>query len=37
MVGQTIGLIKDVVSCQELIDRMVAQSKEILQRSLSLF
>jgi len=37
MVGQTIGLIKDVVSCQELIDRMVAQAKEILQRNLSLF
>jgi nitronate monooxygenase len=31
-VGQSIGLIHDVVSCQELLDRMVAQADEILAR-----
>ena len=37
MVGQSIGLINDVVSCQELLDRMVAEAEEILRRSLALF
>jgi nitronate monooxygenase len=36
-VGQSIGLIKDVVSCQELLDRMVKEAKEILDRAQSLF
>ncbi|HUT55300.1 MAG TPA: nitronate monooxygenase [bacterium] len=31
-VGQSIGLIHDVVSCRELLDRMVAQAEEILAR-----
>lgn len=29
-VGQSIGLIDDVVSCKELLDRMVKQAEEIL-------
>jgi len=28
-VGQSIGLIKDVTSCQELLDRMVKEAKAI--------
>lgn len=37
MVGQSIGLIHDVVSCKELLDRMVAEAKEIFQRNLAKF
>ena len=36
-VGQSIGLIKDVVSCQELLDRMVKEAKEILDKAQSVF
>lgn len=36
-VGQSIGLIKDVVSCQELLDRIVAEAEEILGRVKSKF
>ena len=32
-VGQSIGLINDVVSCEELLSRMVAEAETILQRS----
>jgi NAD(P)H-dependent flavin oxidoreductase YrpB (nitropropane dioxygenase family) len=32
-VGQSIGLINDVVSCKELLSRMVAEAETILQRS----
>jgi nitronate monooxygenase len=32
-VGQSIGLIYDVVSCQELLDRIVAEAEEILSRA----
>lgn len=35
-VGQSIGLIKDVVSCQELLDGMVLEAEETLNRSLDL-
>ena len=31
-VGQSIGLIHDVVSCKELLDRMVSEAEEILDR-----
>lgn len=31
-VGQSIGLIHDVVSCQELLDRIVIEAEEILSR-----
>lgn len=32
-VGQSIGLIRDVVSCQEMVERMVKQAEAILQGS----
>ena len=31
-VGQSIGLIKDVVSCKELLDRIVKEAEEIINR-----
>jgi len=31
-VGQSIGLIHDVVSCKELLDRIVTEAEEILDR-----
>ena len=31
-VGQSIGLIKDVVSCKELLDRIVREAEEIIDR-----
>ena len=31
-VGQSIGLIHDVVSCRELLDRIVAQAEEIIAK-----
>lgn len=36
-VGQSIGLVKNVVSCQELLDGMVREAEEILRRSLAKF
>jgi len=36
-VGQTIGLIKDIVSCKELLDRMVLDAEEILRNNLGKF
>lgn len=36
-VGQTIGLIKDVVTCQALLDNMVEEAKETLAKGLSKF
>jgi nitronate monooxygenase len=36
-VGQSIGLIGDVVSCQELLKRMMNEAKEILQNTASVF
>lgn len=37
MVGQSIGLIQDVVTCQELLDRMVKEAEEILAKNLARF
>jgi len=37
MVGQSIGLIKDVLSCQELMDGMVSDAEAILRRNLERF
>lgn len=36
-VGQSIGLIKDVVSCRELLDRIVKDAEAILDRSKAYF
>jgi nitronate monooxygenase len=35
-VGQSIGLIHDVVTCQELLDRMVVDAEAVLSRSLDM-
>lgn len=37
MVGQSIGLIKETVSCEKLLQNMVADAKDILQKKMSLF
>jgi len=37
MVGQSIGLIKEVMTCQELLDSMVKEAEEILRRNLARF
>ncbi len=37
MVGQSIGLIKEVVTCRELLDRMVKEAEEILVENLAKF
>ncbi len=34
-VGQSIGLVHDILSCQELIESMVDEAKKVLQNSLS--
>ena len=36
-VGQSIGLIKKVTTCQELIDGMVKEAEEIFKKNLALF
>lgn len=36
-VGQSIGLIKDIKTCKEVIEGMVEQAKEILETSLRMF
>ncbi|MBI5604908.1 MAG: nitronate monooxygenase, partial [Deltaproteobacteria bacterium] len=36
-VGQTIGLIHDVVSCRKLLDRMVKEAEDCLQQNLKKF
>ncbi len=36
-VGQTIGLIHDVVSCKELLDGMVKDAEESINRSIQMF
>ena len=36
-VGQSIGLIKEIKTCKQVIEDMVAQAKEILQNSLNKF
>ncbi len=35
-VGQTIGLIHDVITCQELLDRMVKEAETALSRGLNM-
>ncbi|HSV96813.1 MAG TPA: nitronate monooxygenase family protein [Spirochaetota bacterium] len=37
MVGQSIGLINDVVTCKELLDRMVREAQEALSKAGKLF
>lgn len=37
MVGQSIGLINDVPTCQDLLDTMVADAKTILSKNLARF
>lgn len=37
MVGQSIGLINDVVTCKELLDRMVKEAREALSKAGKLF
>ena len=37
MIGQSVGLIHDVPSCQELLDRMVREAEEILKGKSALF
>lgn len=37
MVGQTIGLIKNVVSCQQLLDSMVSEAEAALMRAQKAF
>jgi nitronate monooxygenase len=37
MVGQSIGLIQDVPTCKELLERMVKEAKETLERVNKLF
>ncbi len=36
-VGQSIGLIHDVVSCQELLDRIAQEAEDILKQNLARF
>ena len=36
-VGQSIGLVRDVVSCQELLERMIKEAREILGKAESVF
>lgn len=37
MVGQSIGLVKEVNTCKELIDNMVAEARTVLEQKLALF
>lgn len=37
MVGQSIGMVQDVVTCQELLDRMVNEAEEVLAKNLARF
>jgi nitronate monooxygenase len=37
MVGQSIGLIQDVPTCKELLERMVKEAEETLARVNKLF
>ena len=36
-VGQSIGLIRDTVTCKELLDRMVAAAKDTMNRNMAKF
>ncbi|KUG03809.1 enoyl-acp reductase [hydrocarbon metagenome] len=37
MIGQSIGLINDVLTCQQLLDNMVSDARTILQKKSALF
>ena len=37
MVGQSIGLVNNVISCNELLDGMVSEAEQILKKNLSLW
>jgi nitronate monooxygenase len=37
MMGQSVGLVKDVPTCQELIERMVVEAKADIERVAKLF
>ncbi len=37
MIGQSVGLIKDIVTCQELLDGMVKEAEQILRNNLKRF
>jgi NADH:quinone reductase (non-electrogenic) len=37
MVGQSIGLIRDIPTCKELIERMAIEAEENLERARRLF
>jgi hypothetical protein len=37
MIGQSVGLIHDVPTCQELLERMVGEAREILRSRSALF
>jgi len=37
MVGQSIGLVKEVTTCKELLDGMVREAKQVLQDTLAKF
>ncbi|NLW90699.1 MAG: nitronate monooxygenase [Syntrophomonadaceae bacterium] len=37
MVGQSVGLVKEVTTCEELIQSMVREAKETLQKNLARF
>lgn len=37
MVGQSIGLIKEVTTCEELIKSMVSEAKEVMEKNLARF
>jgi len=37
MMGQSVGLVKDIPSCKELIERMVAEAREDIERVRGMF
>jgi len=37
MVGQSVGLVKEVTTCEELIQSMVKETREIMERNLAKF
>jgi len=37
MVGQSIGLVHDILTCKELLDRMVSEAKQTLEETSKLF
>ena len=37
MMGQSVGLIKDILSCKEVIERMVKEAEKELEHAVRLF